>query len=311
MNGEYSGLPGRSRFELAADTPGAFHLTDDAGLISPPDRTDIVMTTDVIVAGIHFLESADPRDVAYKALAVNVSDLCAKGADPAVYLLSLSLPGDPDTAWLEGLREGLSEAQDAFGCKLLGGDTVRTPGPASLSVTAAGFVPKGGMVHRSGARNGDIVYVTGTVGDAVLGLKLAQNPDAAPDGLSDEQCNFLRDRYRRPQPRLAAVEPVRLHANAAMDVSDGLAGDFAKLCRASGTGGIIEADKVPLSDAAGRWVHETPDMLGELLGGGDDYELLQTVCSQIPSYGRIGTAHAAAGRGLQVSRNWQGRYRRR
>ncbi|MDA7948296.1 MAG: thiamine-phosphate kinase [Hyphomicrobiaceae bacterium] len=262
---------------LAADTPGAFNLTDDAGLINPPDGMDIVMTTDVIVSGVHFLDQTTPEDVAYKALAVNVSDLCAKGAEPAVYLLSLSLPGNPDPAWLGGLRHGLAEAQDTFGCTLLGGDTVATPGPVTLSITAAGFVPEGRMVHRDGAGEGDTVYVTGTIGDAVLGLKLFQPPDIAPEGLSDAQRDFLRNRYLRPRPRLASIEPVRLHTSASMDVSDGLVGDFVKLCRASSVGGIIEADKVPLSDAATLWVEKDSDILEELLSGGDDYEILQTV----------------------------------
>ncbi len=262
---------------LAADTPGAFHLSDDAGLVRPPDGMDVVMTTDVVVSGVHFLQDSDARDVAFKALAVNVSDLCAKGAPPAVYLLSLALPGAPDTAWLEGARAGLSEAQKAFGCTLLGGDTVRTPGPLSLSVTAAGFVPSGRMVRRSGAGEGDLVYVTGTIGDAVLGLKLRRSPEAAPDDLTDEQRASLRRRYERPGPRLAAIEPVRLHASAAMDVSDGLAGDFGKLCAASEVGGVIEAQKVPVSEAAAHWLEREPEILGALITGGDDYEILLTV----------------------------------
>jgi len=122
----------------------------------------------MIVAGIHYLESAAPRDIAYKALAVNVSDLCAKGAKPSVYLLSIALSGKPDPAWLEGLSEGFADAQADFGCTLLGGDTVSTPGPVALSITAAGFVPAGQMVHRMGAKPGDHVYVTGTIGDAAL-----------------------------------------------------------------------------------------------------------------------------------------------
>ncbi len=262
---------------LAADTPGAFNLSDDAGLLTPPDGMDVVMTADVIVSGVHFLAESDARDVAFKALAVNVSDLCAKGAKPAVYLLSLALPGAPDAAWLEDARAGLSEAQEAFGCTLLGGDTVRTPGSLALSITAAGFVPEGRMVHRSGARAGDKVYVTGTIGDAVLGLKLCRSSNAAPGNLSEDDHAFLRNRFQRPRPHLNAIEPVRNHANAAMDVSDGLAGDFAKLCTASEVGGVIEAHKVPFSDAATRWLEREPDLLNALITGGDDYEILQTV----------------------------------
>ena len=137
---------------LAKNTIGAFGLKDDAGLITPPEGQELVLTTDMIVAGIHYLESAAPRDIAYKALAVNVSDLCAKGAEPSVYLLSIAFSGKPEPAWLEGLSEGFADAQADFGCTLLGGDTVSTPGPVALSITAAGFVPAGQMVHRMGAR---------------------------------------------------------------------------------------------------------------------------------------------------------------
>ncbi|MGI9387241.1 MAG: thiamine-phosphate kinase [Methyloligellaceae bacterium] len=262
---------------LAAETPGAFSLGDDAGLIQPPDGMEVVLTTDVILSGVHFLEDAAPQDVAYKALAVNVSDLCAKGADPAVYLLSLALPDNPDVRWLEGIREGLSEAQTDFACTLLGGDTVRTPGPATLSITAAGYVPKGRMVHRSSARKGDTVYVTGTIGDAALGLLLCQDAGTAKGKLSVDQIEFLRDRYRRPRPRIAAIDIVRRHANAAMDVSDGLAGDFIKLCAASNAGGSIDVESVPLSDAAASWIRREPERMSDAITGGDDYEILLTV----------------------------------
>ena len=268
---------------LAAETPGAFSLKDDAGLVQPPEGMDVVLTTDVIVGGVHFLEGAAPQDVAYKALAVNVSDLCAKGADPAVYLLSLALPANPDERWLEGIREGLLEAQTAFGCLLLGGDTVKTPGPASLSITAAGFVPKGQMVHRSTAREGDTVYVTGSIGDAALGLLVCQDRDAAKEKLSIDHIEFLRNRYHRPRPRIAVIEIVRTYANAAMDVSDGLVGDFHKLCTASGTGGSIKAAKVPLSDAAESWIKAEPERLHNAITGGDDYEVLLTVSQDTSS----------------------------
>jgi len=260
---------------LAKNTPGAFDLQDDAGLIAPREGMELVLTTDMIVEGVHYLESATPRDIAYKALGVNVSDLCAKGADPSVYLLSIALSGAPDPAWLEGLREGFAEAQSDFGCTLLGGDTVHTPGPMALSITAAGFVPEGHMVHRSGARQGDHVYVTGTIGDAALGLKLLQG--AGADHLSAEQTEFLTRRYWRPQPRMAAISMVRAHANAAMDISDGLVGDFTKLCAASKLGGIINAADVPLSDAAAHWLAGEPERQGDILTGGDDYEVLMCV----------------------------------
>ena len=258
---------------------------------------DVVLTTDAVVSGIHFLEDAAPRDAAYKALAVNVSDLCAKGADPAVYLLSLAFPGDPDERWLEEIGAGLSEAQADFGCTLLGGDTVRTPGPALLSITAAGFVPEGQMVHRSGACEGDIVYVTGTIGDAALGLLLCQEPKAGKRALTPEQIEFLRYRYQRPQPRVAAIELVRSHANAAMDISDGLVGDFSKLCAASCAGGSINAAKVPLSDAAATWINDEPELLSAAITGGDDYEILFAT----PQSASADIETACAGAGINVS----------
>jgi len=276
-NGEF-GIIERYFAPLAKNTVGAFDLKDDAGLISPPEGHDLVLTTDMIVAGVHYLESAAPCDIAYKALAVNISDLCAKGATPCVYLLSLALPGIPDPVWLEGLREGFADAQADFGCTLLGGDTVSTPGPAVLSITAAGFVPSGQMVHRMGAKPGDHVYVTGTIGDAALGLiMLRNNLKSETANLSAEQASFLHNRYWRPCPRLEAIDAVLSHANAAMDISDGLAGDFSKLCTASQAGGRIDAASVPLSDAARLWVEAEPKHLSDVITGGDDYELLVTV----------------------------------
>lgn len=276
-NGEF-GIIERYFAPLATNTAGAFELKDDAGLISPPDGCELVLTTDMIVAGVHYLESAAPRDIAYKALAVNVSDLCAKGARPSVYLLSIALPEKPDPAWLEGLSEGLSEAQSDLGCTLLGGDTVLTPGPAVLSITAAGYVPAGQMVLRMGAKPEDHVYVTGTIGDAALGLmSLQAAANAQTASLSAEQVSFLHKRYWRPQPRLAAIDAILAHASAAIDISDGLAGDFSKLCAASGVGGSLDASAVPLSDAAKHWIKAEPERLADAITGGDDYELLITV----------------------------------
>ncbi len=281
---------------LAEDTPGAFGLRDDAGLISPQEGMELVLTTDMIVEGVHFLENYKPGDIAYKALGVNVSDLCAKGAEPSVYLLSIALSGTPDTEWLEQLSEGFAAAQTDFGCRLLGGDTVHTPGPLALSVTAAGFVPLGRMVHRSGARVGDQVYVTGTIGDAALGLALLNG--AGADHLSGEQADFLSGRHKRPQPRLGAIPVVRAHANAAMDISDGLFGDFAKLCAASNTGGAINAADVPLSDAAARWLEQDPERLGDILTGGDDYEVLMSISEE----NIIAFESDCAQAGLQIKR---------
>jgi thiamine-monophosphate kinase len=281
---------------LAKDTQGAFGLRDDAGLIAPPEGMELVLTTDMIVEGVHYLKNATPQDIAYKALGVNVSDLCAKGADPSVYLLSIALSGTPDPTWLEGLSEGFAEAQTDFHCTLLGGDTVRTSGPLALSITAAGFLPEGAMVHRSGASAGDHVYVTGTIGDAALGLAHLQG--AGAEHLSAEQAEFLTRRYWRPRPRMDAISVVRGHATAAMDISDGLVGDFAKLCAASNVGGMLNAADVPLSDAAAHWLEQEPKRLGDVLTGGDDYEVLMSVCEEnISAY-----ESDCASSGLQINR---------
>jgi thiamine-monophosphate kinase len=280
---------------LAAETHGAFGLVDDAALFTPCPGEEVVLTTDMIVAGVHFLEDAQAGDVVYKALAVNVSDLVAKGADPDVYLLSIALAGTPDRAWLEALQSGLAAAQGDFGCVLAGGDTVHTPGPLCLSVTALGRLPEGEMVHRFGARPGDAVYVTGTVGDGAAGLKLMRQ---GSDILGPGDTAFLTGRYRRPKPEPALAAPLRAHASAAMDISDGLAGDFAKLCAASGCGGRIEAESVPLSPPATALLEAEFISREELLCGGDDYCVLAAVPpEQGPSF-----EQAVSGAGGQATR---------
>jgi len=273
-DGEF-GIIERNFAPLAANTAGAFDLKDDAGMISPPEGHELVVTTDAIIAGVHYLEGADPRDIGYKALAVNVSDLCAKGANPSVYLLSVALPEKVDSHWLDGLSTGLREAQSDLSCMLLGGDTVHTPGPAMISITAVGFVPTGRMVPRSGAQFGDRVYVTGTIGDAALGLLLVQGADMP--NLSPDHLAHLRKRYWRPQPPVTVIEVVRKYASAAMDVSDGLVGDFIKLCHASAAGGTLTGDAVPLSGAVAALLAGEPEYFIKAITGGDDYEILMTV----------------------------------
>lgn len=263
---------------LAKEVEGAFGLIDDAALVTAAPGEELVLTADMLVAGVHFLPRGAPADTGYKALGVNVSDLIAKGADPAGYLLSIALSGKPDIAWLNGLKEGLAEAQADFGCLLTGGDTVSTPGPLCLSVTAFGRIPTGKMVMRSGARPGDRVYVTGTIGDAAAGLKILQSrPDGAGDALGEADRAFLLSRYRRPRPQPVLAPILRAHASGAMDISDGLAGDFAKLCAASECGGAIDAARVPLSGPAQKAMDAGVVSLEELLCGGDDYEVLASV----------------------------------
>jgi thiamine-monophosphate kinase len=252
-------------------------LKDDAALLRPrPDR-DLVLTVDAVVAGVHFFAEDAPASVARKALAVNVSDLAAKGASPAGFLLTLTLPSDWTEAWLAAFCDGLGQASRALGCPLLGGDTVRGPGLA-VSITAFGEVPSGRMVRRTTARPGDRLVVSGTIGDGALGLALrgASRPPWAA-ALSGDERAFLVDRYLHPQPRLALAATLIEHASAAMDVSDGLAGDLAKMMRASGTTALVEAEEVPLSAAARRAIGADPPLLDRVLTGGDDYEIVAAV----------------------------------
>jgi thiamine-monophosphate kinase len=211
-------------------------------------------------------------------LAVNVSDLIAKGAAPVAYLMNIALPGAPDHAWLEKFASGLHAAQRAFGCHLAGGDTDRTPGPLSVTITAIGSVPTGGMVRRSTGRFGDQVYVSGSIGDATLGLALRRNPAMrAACGLVPEMCGVLEGKFSRPRPPIALIAALRSCASAAMDISDGLVKDFDRLCNASGVGGRIEVPRVPLSAAARAVVAAGGATLIELITGGEDYEVLATV----------------------------------
>ena len=263
-------------FKPLATDPGAFGLTDDAAVLKA-DGYDIVVNTDAIVEGVHFL-SDDPADtIARRALRVNLSDLAAKGAMPAGFVLTLALR-DTDHAWLSEFARGLGEDAAAFGCALLGGDTVATPGPLMVSVTAFGRVPAGRMVRRAGAAPGDHVVVTGTIGDAALGLAVLRGGTVA-EALADDAASrdTLVSRYRVPQPRSALAKAVRDHASASMDVSDGLAGDLAKLLATSGVAATVEASAIPLSQPAARLHRQGIVDLETLMSGGDDYEILCTV----------------------------------
>jgi thiamine-monophosphate kinase len=283
-------------FRPLATDPGAFGLIDDAAILKGAGG-DIVVTTDAIVEGVHFLADDPPDTIARKALRVNLSDLAAKGATPAGFVLTLALRG-ADDAWLEPFARGLGEDASHFGCPLLGGDTVSTPGPLMISITAFGRVPEGKMVHRSGAKPGDRIVVTGTIGDAALGLDILRG-GAVATVLADDAAarEMLVGRYRVPQPRNALAEAVRDHASAAMDVSDGLAGDLAKLCTASGVSAVIDARSVPLSTAAATLLARGSVGLETLVSGGDDYEI---VCA-VPEDRFEAFAHAAGQAGVAVT----------
>lgn len=258
-----------------AAAPGAFRLADDAALLTPVAGEELVLTADMVAEGVHFFTEDAAGSVARKVLAVNLSDLAAKGAVPVGYLLCLALPEDFKVEWLDAFVAGLRAEQERHGIGLLGGDTIRSGGGVTVSITAIGQLPAGSMVRRSGAGAGDVVFVSGTIGDAALGLALRQGRLAVD--VAGEGADHLLDRYLHPRPRLNLAATLRAAATAALDVSDGLVGDLAHLCRASGVGARIEADLVPLSEVARRVVRARPEMLETVLTGGDDYEILATV----------------------------------
>ncbi len=262
-------------FRPLAKHPGAFRLIDDAAALTPPAGAELVLTVDAIVGGVHFFPDDPPDTVAKKALRVNLSDLAAKGARPAGFLLALALPKDTSETWIAGFARGLGADAKSYACPLLGGDSVRTPGPVTISITAFGTLPKGTMVRRAGARAGDRLLVTGTIGDAALGLVVHLHGDYWKLGRSERK--HLTDRYLVPQPRNAIAEAVRRHASAAMDISDGLPGDLDKLCAASGVSADVEIARVPLSPAARHVVETEPGMVWRVLIGGDDYEIVCAV----------------------------------
>ncbi|BCJ90630.1 thiamine-monophosphate kinase [Terrihabitans soli] len=265
-------------FRPLATAPGADRLLDDAATYRPPQGFEQVLTTDAIVAGIHFFPEDPPGAVARKALRVNLSDLAAKGAAPAGYLLTIGLTEDWTEDWLSAFCEGLSSDQKEFDISLYGGDTVRTPGPLFVSVTAFGLTPEGRVPRRTKASVGQKLYVTGTIGDAALGLKIRLDDGVRTRwGLNSADAEHLSARYLLPRPRLGAAALVAEYASAAMDISDGLAGDLARMCAASDTGAVLDAGQVPLSPAAKKAVEADPAALSAVLTGGDDYEILAAV----------------------------------
>ncbi|HXY58632.1 MAG TPA: thiamine-phosphate kinase [Methylocystis sp.] len=258
-------------FAPLAGTAG-LNLADDAALL-PAGNAKIVATADALVSGVHFFPADPPGCVARKALRVNLSDLAAKGAAPMGFLLTLALPADWTEDWLAAFAAGLAEDARDYGCPLLGGDTVATPGPMTISIAALGEAPQGAFVSRAGANAGDAILVSGTIGDAALGLVLRRDPALAAR-LSPASRDELLDRYLLPRPRLSLAPALRRAASAAMDVSDGLVGDLEKLARASSVGARAALDRIPLSAAAREAVALDPALLAVAVTGGDDYEIL-------------------------------------
>lgn len=266
-----------AQFFAPMAAPEGLGLLDDAAVLRPPAGADLVITKDVIVAGVHFFADDPPAAVARKGLRVNISDLAAKGAEPVGFLLALALPGDWTADWLAAFAQGLGEDAAAYRCPLFGGDTVKTPGPLMVSITALGRVENGRMVARTGVRAGDILYVSGTIGDAALGLKarlgLCPQLEAGPR-------SFLLDRYLLPQPRLALAPALAQFAHGGMDVSDGFVGDLTKMLRVSRVSARVELAKLPLSAAAHAAIAGDPALFEIAATGGDDYEILAAVAPE-------------------------------
>ena len=280
---------------LAASMPGAFGLTDDAAVLGLDAGMELVLTKDAMVAGVHFREDDAPEDVARKLLRVNLSDLAAMGAAPVGYLLATFWPENLPSQWIRDFASGLKKDQAEFGIGLLGGDTVRTPGPLSLSLTAIGKAPSGKALRRQGARAGDLIVVSGSVGDGALGLLALEGRLA---GLNDELRQHLADRYHLPSPRLALGAALIGEASACIDISDGLVADIGHICEVSKVAAVIEIDKVPLSGAASAALAADPSLVLSVLTGGDDYELAFTLPPERES--RLGTLAKQTGTALTV-----------
>ncbi len=268
--------------------PGvAVGIGDDGAIVKPPSGHELVVVVDTLVAGVHFPDDLAAADVGYRALAVNLSDIAAMGAEPAWMTLALTLPR-ADEAWLDGFAAGLFGLADRYGVSLIGGDTTR--GPLTITVAVLGHLPAGLRLLRGGARAGDILLVSGTLGDAAAGLAAA--------GATSAAARQLRHRFLRPEPRVGLGLVIAGRASAAIDVSDGLLADLGHICSASGVGAVVETERLPLSAAllehAGR-----EEALAFALRGGDDYELCFTLPPDLelqePEVTRIGTITAEPG----------------
>ena len=294
LPGEFA-LIARYFAPLARGFPGAYGLLDDVAVIAPAPGNELAAKTDAIVGGIDF-PIDEPSDlVAKKALRVNLSDLAAKGAIPRAYLLDLIVPDTIDEGWIARFAAGLAADQTEYGVELIGGDMSATSGPVTIAVTAFGEAPIGRIIRRGGARAGNALFVTGTIGDAALGLSVLRGRLPALDPAA---AAFLVDRYRLPRPRVALGPLLIGIATAGLDVSDGLVADLRHLCEVSRLSAVVEGPRVPLSPAARAAIGGTAALLATALTGGDDYEILFTAPPS--AAGRI--AELSRSLGLPITR---------
>jgi len=276
-------------------------IGDDCALLNIPEKQTLAISTDTLVVGNHFLPDIDPADLAYKALAVNVSDLAAMGADPAWLTLALTLPS-VDENWLAAFSDSLFEQLNYYDMQLIGGDT--TKGPLAMTLSIHGYVPMGRALKRSGAKPGDWIYVTGTPGDSAAGLAVLLNQLTVE---VPEDAAYLRQRHLRPTPRILQGQALRDLASSAIDISDGLISDLGHILKASGVGARVELNTLPYSDAMRR--HVAPEQACRwALSGGEDYEL----CFTVPelnrgalevALGKLGTPFTCVG---QISADVEG-----
>jgi thiamine-monophosphate kinase len=259
------------RFFAPLAGPGGLGLTDDAALVDCSPGHRLVVTVDAIVEGVHYLPEDPPDLVARKLLRVNLSDLAAMGARPLHYLLATALPATLGDDWVVRFAAGLAEDQRHFGVALLGGDSVATSGPAVLSLTALGEVAAGGEIRRSGAKPGDRIWVSGTIGDAFLGLQVLRGGYTS---LAPADRAALTRRFQLPEPRTELGPRLAGIAHAMLDVSDGLIADLGHICETSQVGATIALPSLPLSPEARRAAAAEPELPASLAAAGDDYELL-------------------------------------
>ena len=290
---------------LASGEAGAYALCDDAASLAVKPGHELIVTKDMMAAGVHFFATDPPETLGRKILRANLSDLAAMGATPRAYAMGLALPGDLPPDWLEKFVAGLAEDQAQFGVTLIGGDTIRAADGLTMSLTAFGEIAAGRALRRSGAKPGDAIFASGTIGDAALGLQVAEGRPLA--GVAAAERETLLARYRLPEPRTELGRGLVGLASAAIDISDGLVADLGHICTASEVGARIEVERVPLSDAAAAACRAAPELIQRLLSGGDDYELLVCAPAQaeedvvaaaraadIP-LGRIGTVTPGSG----------------
>ncbi len=260
---------------LTQGHPAALDLLDDAAVLPGRPGYDLVISKDAMVAGVHFLDCTPHELVAKRLLRAALSDLAAKAAEPFGWFMAVAWPADAGGAEREAFARGLAQDGALYGVALLGGDTVSTPGPLTLSATVLGWAPAGKMVRRGGGRAGDLLVVSGVIGDGWLGLQVATRalpPDAA-----------LLARYQLPEPRLDLRAAIQAHARASADVSDGLLADAGHIATASGLAARIDLESLPLSPSAAAWLRDQPDRaagLSRLATGGDDYEVIAAVAPE-------------------------------